>query len=136
MISSQFQAILTRSDQRLCHIPVQVEMQYDERDPLAFSMTFCAGDEETNPWIVSRDLLAEAMACDTPTGQGDVRFRRDPLSGHLVVCIKSPSGHADMWFPLQSVAEFLTETEDEAAEAVKGLAPAVDELIREILGGR
>lgn len=136
MIQSQFQAILARSGQTRCHLPVEVEMAYDEADPLAFAMTFTAAGEASNPWKVSRDLLAEAMGCDTPTGQGDVRFRRDPLSGHLLVCVKSPDGHADIKFPLQPVADFLEQSEDDAAEAVKGLAPAVDELIREILGGR
>lgn len=136
MIQSQFQAILARSGKQYCHIPVQVEMTYDEADPLALSMTFTAQGEATNPWMVSRDLLAEAMACDTPTGHGDVRFRRDPLSGHLMVCIKSPDGHADIKFPLQQVEEFLEMSEDEAAEAVILLPDLVDDAIRGILGGR
>lgn len=136
MIQSQFQAILARSNQTPCRLPIQVEMTYDETDPLAFAMTFTAQGEASNPWKVSRDLLAEAMGCDTPTGYGDVRFRRDPLSGHLLVCIKSPDGHADIKFPLQQVEEFLEMSEDEAAEAVKVLGDHVDEAIRGILGGR
>lgn len=136
MISSRFQAILARSGTTRCHIPVRVEMQYDENDPLAFAMIFITEEEVTKPWIAARDLLAEAMACDTPTGHGDVRFRRDPLSGHLLVCIKSTDGHADVKFPLQQVEEFLALSEDEAAEAVKGLGDIVDEVIRGIVGGR
>lgn len=136
MISSQFQAILARSGTTRCHLPVQVEMRYDENNPLAFSMLFSAQGDPTNPWVTSRDLLVEAMACDTPTGHGDVRFRRDPLSGHLLVCVKSPDGHADVKMPLQKVEEFLVMSEDDAAEAVKELDDIVDEAIRGILGGR
>lgn len=136
MISSQFQAILARSGTTHCHLPVHVELVYDQSDPLAFTMTFSAQGEDTNPWAASRDLLVEAMACDKPTGQGDVRFRRDPLSGHLFVCVKSPDGHADIKFPLQSVEEFLELSEYEAAEAVKELDDIVEEAIKGILGGR
>lgn len=136
MIQSQFQAILARSGKQYCHLPVQVEMTYDETDPLAFAMVFTAAGEASVPWEASRDLLVEAMACDTPTGQGDVRFRRDPLAGHLLVCIKSPDGHADIKFPLQQVEEFLAMSEDEAADAVAILPDLVDDAIKGILGGR
>lgn len=136
MIRSQFQAILARSNQTRCHLPIEVEMSYDPADPLAFAMTFTAAGEASNPWKASRDLLVEAMACSVPTGQGDVRFRRDPLSGHLLVCVKSPDGHADIKFPLQPVTEFLEQSEDDAADAVAILPDLVDEAIKGILGGR
>lgn len=136
MIQSQFQAILARSGQTRCHLPVQVEMTYDETDPLAFAMVFTAAGDPAKPWKASRDLLVEAMACTTLTGQGDVRLRRDPLSGHLLVCIKSPNGQADIKFPLQRVEEFLEMSEDEAADAVSILPDLVDDAIRGILGGR
>lgn len=136
MISSQFQAILARSGQQFCHIPVRVELRYDENDPLAFSITFTEQGGLSAPWSVSRDLLVEAMGCTTPTGFGDVRFRHDPLSGHVLTCIKSPDGHADIKLPLQQVREFLEMSEDEAAEAVKELGDIVDEAIKGILGGR
>lgn len=136
MIQSQFQAILARSNTTRCHLPIEVEMSYDPADPLAFTMTFIAEGEASTPWTASRDLLVEAMACSVPTGQGDVRFRRDPLSGHLLVCVKSLDGHADIKFPLQPVADFLEQSEDDAAEAVKDLGAQVDEALEAILGGR
>lgn len=136
MIQSQFQAILARSGQTSCRLPILVEMTYDETDPLAFAMTFTAAGEASHLWKASRDLLVEAMACTTLTGQGDVRLRRDPLSGHLLVCIESPNGQADIKFPLQRVEEFLEMSEDEAADAVSILPDLVDDAIRGILGGR
>lgn len=138
MISSQFQAILARSGMTYCHLPVDVRMEYNETDPLAFSVMFSVHGVEASPWVVSRDLLAEAMTCDTPTGHGAVRFCRVPLAGHLMMCVKSPYGHADVKLPLQQVEEFLEQSQPDADIATSPviMEAAVDEAIRGILGGR
>lgn len=134
MISAHFEAILARSGQTPCNIPVQVELKYDTADPLAFSMVFSAQGGEANPWVAARDLLVEAMGCFTPTGEGDVRLRQDPLAGHLLVCVKSPTGHADVKLPLQPVAAFLEESQLDADIAEGSVEGLVDDAIRGILG--
>lgn len=132
MYSTSFDAILARSGQTRCHIPIWVEMSYDEADPLAFSMVFSAQGDPGNPWKVARDLLVDAMACDTPTGYGDVRFRRDPLAGHLAVCVRSPDGHADVKLPLPEVQEFLDASQADAADAVAFIPEMLDDFLKEV----
>ena len=138
MISSQLQGIITKSGTTPCRIPIQIELQYDDADPLAFSLVFHAPGERPKPWVASRALLVEAMESDEIVGEGNMRFQKDVFLQKLGACVQNEAGHIHVALPLQRVADFLEQSEDEAAEAdsPETMGDLVDEAIRVILGGR
>lgn len=137
MITTHFRGYLVKSNTTRCHIPIGVSLSWTEKDPMAFCMAFEYGDSGSGTsWTAAYDLLAEAMTCNTTTGDGDVRLRRDDGQGWLRVCIKSPGGHADVVFPIPAVEDFLEQSHDEVSAAQQLIPDQVDKALKEILGGR
>jgi hypothetical protein len=143
MITRGFEARIRRVEQTDVDIPVQVVLSYDAgTDPYAVTATFLArtdedGTEEDRVWDFARDLLSKGAHSRFKVGRGDVRFRHYPQSpdGPIVLmCMRSPHGHADVSFPQDEVISFLEDTEDLYAEATEDCMPAVDRFLKELLG--
>ncbi len=140
MIVANLTAVLIRTNEVYCRVPMPAQLHYDAADPLAFDMLFWTSDDEEEglrTWTASRDLLVDAMTSPDreQVGEGDVKFIRQDKAGRILVCLKSPEGHADIALPTQTVQSFLESSEDDAAEGVKSIHRLVDEAIEGILDG-
>ena len=113
---------------------VMVTFQYDpEGDPLAISLLF---EADFLPfvitWTFSRDLLVQAVDSPFIVGEGDVRLRND--GEDLLICLKSPDGHADLTTPIDEARQFLDEAAAEADRSSPDFEAAADEFLKEVLG--
>ncbi|HKZ21174.1 MAG TPA: SsgA family sporulation/cell division regulator [Acidimicrobiia bacterium] len=134
MIRSDFRALLLRSDDKDCRLPVKVRAEYDEADPMAVELIFAHDLPVSSSWKVSYELLERALKQETSVGQGDVKFRQDSAQGRLYVCVRSKTGHADVALPLGFVKEFMAQTEDDYIRAQDILPKQIDEALEAILG--
>lgn len=113
MIEARFKGKLLTSGQQMTNKPVDVELFYDdENDPLTVQMVLTVVDEDEVCWVVSRELLLRGVASLTPLGDGDVRVRGEAALDTVIVCLRSPQGHADIWYPHGRVVSFLNRTMD------------------------
>jgi hypothetical protein len=137
MITTHMRGYLVKAGDTPCRVPIPVDLHWSEADPAAFSMAFNVGPEDDGiTWLASYDLLAEAMTCDTPVGDGDVRLRRENFAKVLFVCLKGQDGHADIALPVGPVEDFLNQSQLDV-DLAQDLIPAqMEEFIREVLGGR
>lgn len=135
MIKIQLRGYLIRSNNETCRIPLRVDFEWDENDPVAFSMIFHQGGGVSTTWTTSYDSLTDAMTNLHSVGDGDVKFRRD-ISNMLFVCVKSPDGHADVALPTGPVEEFLELTHDDVDIAMAVTLPdQIDAALEEIFRG-
>lgn len=135
MISTQFTGYVKRIGNEDANVAVQVTLSYDAgTDPLAVQVIFEIPDEDDRVWHLGRDLLLEGSVSPVPVGEGDVKFRYfGPMTGCLMMCLKSPEGHADIALPQQEVAKFLDDTKELADQAGgEELDSLVDLFLKEV----
>lgn len=92
-------------------VSIRAELGYEADDPYAVRALFHTLDQSgTVEWLLSRDMLAQALS--EHTGHGDVHMWPASDSGRDVVSIvlTSPAGSALLEFPAQGVESFLRET--------------------------
>lgn len=135
MITREFQAKLVRTGGVNVNIQLTVTLSYDpDTDPLAVQAIISAPGENDVVWHFSRELLERSVSNRQPTGRGDVKFRYlGPSEGGLLMCLKNPTGHADMRLPQALVLAFLDETRDAAIRGEAFIDAQVDEALEDIL---
>jgi hypothetical protein len=134
MITAVFPAIVLKSGSERVSIPVEITLTYDhDTDPFAVQMIISADGEGDVVWHFDRELLLRAISSYDTTGQGDVKFRF-VLPNQLLLCLRNPTGHADLGLPRARVAAFLQEVFAAVPTGTESCEVHVDELIKEILG--
>lgn len=134
MITRKFAGIIHKAAGAVVNAPAMIELAYDEENnPLAVQMIITVAQEGDVVWTFSRDLMTVGCQSLQPVGRGDVKFRCDPSKGQLLVCLKNPTGHADLGLPIGEVAEFLADTAAAAPIGSEELESHIDELIEELL---
>lgn len=114
--------------------PVTVEMAFDEEnDPLAVQMIFKIEDQEEVCWVMGRELLMRGTCSLAPYGTGDIRFRSEPYADRVLVCLRSPGGHADVGLKRSELIDFLNRTQAVLKLGDEPLDQLIDEAIEEIL---
>lgn len=113
MIRETIPGNVFRSGGQRVNIPIEVELAYDEEnDPLAVQMIFrvAVGEEEVC-WVMGRELVMRGSTSLTPYGTGDVRFRFDPPSGSVLVCLETDEAHGDVALDRDALIRFLNATQ-------------------------
>lgn len=109
---------------------------WDSEDPLVVSAAFPVSDEETKVWVLSRDLMRQALSEGASGFEGaDVTMRSTGLS--LILNLSSPDGVAALTFPKSTLSAFIDKTyaiTPEHWEWEAYQAP-IDQLISDILEG-
>jgi hypothetical protein len=88
-------------------LPVQVDLEYDSRDPYAVVAVFHAG-QGTVLWMFGRDLLADGLLA--AAGDGDVQVSPAADPALVVFELSAPGGSAVLEAPAQDLAAFLDRT--------------------------
>lgn len=133
MITKEFQARIKRVGSTDVDAVVSVTLSYDaDIDPFAVEAAFSAPDEADVTWYFSRDLLSQGSRSLVPCGSGDVKFRLFPDQGTVMVCLRSPGGHADVALPEQEIVDFLSETAGDAQVPDQRVDSLVDEFLKEV----
>lgn len=92
-------------------LPLDAELRYDTRDPLAVAALFADGGDEPVPWVFARDLLSSGL--DRRSGEGDVAvWPTTHADGARVVHLRlrSPHGDALLEAPADAIRAFLIAT--------------------------
>lgn len=133
MITKEFQARIKRIGSTDVDVEVRVTLVHDANiDPFAVEAAFSAPDEADVTWYFSRDLLLRGSESLAPYGKGDVKFRLLPDQGTVMVCLRSPGGHADVALPEQEIVDFLSETAGDAQVPDQRVDSLVDEFLKEV----
>jgi len=133
MISHKFTAHIARVGNVNTRIPVQTTFLYDAgTDPFAVQAVFEVDEEEDRVWYFSRELLEAGSKVFAPTGSGDVRFRYFIAQDIVMLCLRSPEGHADISLPAADVREFLDATSEAARVTDEECDALVDEFLKEV----
>lgn len=137
MITREFLAVVKRAGGEDVDIPITCTLSYDAgTDPFAVQAIFEVGEGEDRVWHFSRELLEKGSRSVAPFGEGDVKLRYLPIHGMVMVCLKSPEGHADVALPAAEVREFLEDTHKIARSVTQRECDSlIDEFLREVLGG-
>lgn len=112
-----------------------VILSYDETDPVTVSVTFDVPEGPT--WLISRELLSEALDTNKVTGIGDVQVLNDgdTVLIFLATAIGRHAHTAAVKIDKVEVIEFLDETyeivprEDEEAKINSGLDAYLADLL-------
>lgn len=116
--------------------PVDVEMAYDEEnDPLAVQMIFKVEEEAEVCWVMSRELIMRGTTSRMPYGAGDVRFRAEPEFDRVLVCLRTPEGHADIGLNRTELIDFLNCTQSVVPLGREPLDDLIDQELKELLEG-
>ena len=127
--------ILKVGDQHV-RMPVQVEMAFDEEnDPLAVQMIFQAQDEDEVCWVMGRELIMRGVTSVIPHGTGDVKFRAEPHLDRVLVCLRSPGGHADVGLNRTELIDFLNQTQAACKLGDEPIEALMDQELKELLEG-
>lgn len=127
--------VLKVGDQHV-RIPVPVEMAFDEEnDPLAVQMIFKVEDEDEVCWIMGRELVMRGSTSALPYGTGDVRFRVEPHFDRVLVCLRSPGGHADIGLNRTELIDFLNRTQAVCKLGEEPIEDLMDQELKELLEG-
>lgn len=113
MIQHTVSGTVLKSGNQHTSLPIEVELAYDEEnDPLAVQMIFkdVNGEEEVC-WVMGRELVMRGSVSLTPYGTGDVRFRFDPPSGSVLVCLETDEAHGDVALDRDALIRFLNATQ-------------------------
>lgn len=133
MIIREFEGAVKRAGNKDVHIPVHVTLSYDAgTDPFAVQAIFSPDGEEDCVWHFSRELLAKGSYSVAPYGIGDVKFRHLPTHGMILICLRSPGGHADVALPFDEVRQFLADTAPAARVTDQECTALVDEFLKEV----
>lgn len=132
MITNQVHAIVLNSNGTNCYIPFEVELRWETAEPLSVHLV-CKLPEGDVDWVIGRELLHQGATSLKKIGEGDVSFRREgPSSSRLLVCLKTPSGHADIALNQPHVIRFLDRTQTVCKLGEEDLTESIDGLIKEI----
>jgi hypothetical protein len=90
-------------------VPVDIDLNYDLREPHAVRLTLALAGGEPVTWLVGRALLADGLT--TRSGEGDIRL--SPLS-QTIALLELRSADDQAWFrvPTPEITEFLRDTYD------------------------
>ena len=147
MITREFNAAVKRVDNKDVHIPITCTLSYDAgTDPYAVQAILQVSQEEDRVWHFSRELLggltqdagglfAGVGVDDTAGwwhGQGDVKFRYLASYNMVLMCLRSPEGHADIALPAAEVWGFLEDTEAAANITEANCTALVNEFLKEL----
>lgn len=134
MIQDTVNGTILKTGGQLVSIPVQVEMAYDEEhDPLAIQMIFKVEGEEEKCWIMARELIMYGSTSRMPYGTGDIRFRSDPEHNRVLVCLRTPQGHADVGLNREQLIDFLNRTQAVCKLGDEPIDDLIDDAIEELL---
>lgn len=142
MIEREFPAVLKRSNGQAMELTVSVCLSYDwENDPLAVQAVFAYqsdGEEQASPWVFDRELLRRGAIGPGVVGEGDVKFHTVYSQDIIMICLKTPYGHADIALPRGEVLNFLQEIGDDlrvdSADEGKVLCEMIDNFLEEVFG--
>lgn len=136
MLKTTFVATLLRSANREKEgLKFPIELRYEpEKDPLAVTAHFPVDDpDDPIVWTFARELLARGSQSLAPYGEGDVKLRKLD-DQHLIMCLVSPDGHADVGLPLGAVNAFLEGSYDLVHAGEEFKEGALDAFLEEVLG--
>lgn len=117
-------------------VPIRTELGYEANDPYAVRALFHTLDQSgTVEWLLSRDMLAQALS--EHTGHADVYMWPTSDPGHDVVhiALTSPAGSARLEFPAQGVESFLRETWSAVPPGTESSRFDLDAELAQLLGG-
>lgn len=135
MITREFEARIKRNAGQDVDVPVQVTLSYDaEVNPYAVQAVFDVGDGDDRVWLFGRELLTAGAISYVPLGRGDVKFRYFPQADALLMCVKSPDGHADVALPHGEIVASLRDTQELFDEASEDCTALIDGFLKEALG--
>lgn len=141
MIQHKIQSMILVAEDRPVFppVPVQTTATFDQEiNPLVVELQFewtGAFGPERITWEVARDLLARGAASPAPFGKGDFQLcYKGPGTNLVEACLRTPEGHAHVGFNHVQFSRFLEEIEKSAPAAEVDMEPAIDELLKEILG--
>lgn len=136
MIQHTVSGTILKAGNRHVRMPVDVEMAYDEEnDPLAVQMIFKAEAEGEVCWIMGRELVMRGVTSETPYGTGDVRFRAEPYFDRVLVCLRTPEGHADVALNRSDLIDFLNQTQSVCRLGDEPIDDLIDQELKELLEG-
>lgn len=94
----------------LNQVPVRTHLVWDSADPLAIVLRFRASCNGPVEWVVSRELVIDALATADVygVGQGDVRWYPETTDS-LLLELASPSGHAVFRVPRETLIGLLAD---------------------------
>jgi hypothetical protein len=131
VISRKFNARVLQSEGERVSTPIKAELTWDgENDPYAVLMILSQDGDEV-AWHFSRELLNDGLSARTPVGGGDVKVKSNGVL--VLVCLKSPEGHADIGLPRADVYAFLQQTFEKVPIGFEKCDDQLDEAIRDIL---
>lgn len=138
MIKHKVKGVILKSEAETVSVPVTAEFVYDPADPLAVEIIFDWKDidgEHSVIWTVSRELLLRGVVSREPYGGGDVRLRYEgEEANRVIMCLRNPSGHADIGLNQQQIVGFLNLTTNAVRFGDECLTESIDEALKEILG--
>lgn len=130
MITNQVRGIILKSNGETCYVPFEATFEWDPEDPLAVEIVI----EDGNVWTIGRELLQRGATSLASVGDGDVRIKKEgPVSSRLLVCFRSPEGHADVGFNQPHVVRFLKRTEAVCLVGEEDIDAQLDEALEDIL---
>jgi hypothetical protein len=133
MIDREFEGRIRRSEGRVVDVPIRVTLSYDaDTNPFAVEGLFEIPGVGERIWVFGRELLQQGCISLTPFGGGDIKFRRFPLQGVVVMCLKNSGGHADIELPSFEVEAFLGSTVDAALHGTAAVGGLVDDFLKEM----
>lgn len=132
MIVREFAGTVLRAGGVNVNNPVLVELVYDPTNPYAVKTSFSAPGEEAVVWHLGRELLWKGVRSRSALGDGDVRVRASGPG--VVLCLRSPEGHADIGLPLAEVDQFLADTIIECPFGHEDVDARIDRILADILG--
>lgn len=114
----------------------EVELKWDEADPLAVTLVAHEDGSAPNPWEWARDLWYRAMVGrGLAVGKGDVQIRRELWKKNTVtLCMRVGGWHAHAELPADEVEEFLKATIDVCAVGDEDVTGQVDDAIERMFG--
>lgn len=132
MISKDMHGRILVSGNEKTDIKVPVTLSWDQdEDPYAIQMIVEL--EEDVVWVFSRELLWKGLSRVMPVGTGDVRIKYQSLpEPRIVICLKSPGGHADLALPHRPVANFVAETLRYVVIGEETIDGQIDEFLKEL----
>ncbi len=137
MLTEKITAYIAQYGQVRRDTPVNVEFGFDPKhDPFAISALF-KGDiveDEAQVWTFARDLIMRGSTSISCYGDGDVRFQYFPEKEGVIMCLKNPTGHADVWLDHEELIAFLEKTTELLPVGEESTEEAVDEILKELLG--
>ena len=136
MIQHTVSGTVLKQDGGYVSVPVDVEVAYDEEnDPLAIQMIFKAEGQPEVCWVMGRELMMRGATSRFPYGSGDVRFRAEPEFDRVLVCLRTPGGHADIGLNRTELIDFLNCTQAVVPLGREPLDDLIDQELKELLEG-